>query len=292
MGWVLFDVGELGGFPMLEEDRSFPDRLWRLGVMLTGWAIAYWFLRNLDNLDAWVIDRLDRYLPITTPRARFRTKVARGVVRVFAVAGAGVVAVAFAETELSTIWFLFFALLPILNALADWISVAATRWFLAEITEQEKMPDPPLILWDLFLDFLVAAMSLLGLIASIIVALELWDLLFPETLLFDWRAYWGAFRADWTQGTALYLMCLTTLIPTILHLIAGIGAFFSHKSRLMHRIADDLDRCIADPDPKRPDLNDIDDALKGLRRATFWGYSLSSLLVLGPLIALVLWFLS
>ena len=80
MGWVLFDVGELGGFPMLEEGRSFPDRLWRLGVMLTGWAIAYWFLRNLDSLDDWVIDRLDRYLPITTPRASFRTKLARGVV--------------------------------------------------------------------------------------------------------------------------------------------------------------------------------------------------------------------
>ena len=82
------------------------------------------------------------------------------------------------------------------------------------------------------------------------------------------------------------MMCLTTLLPTIIHVIAGLGAVLTHKSRIMHRVADRLEAL-----PGEPDLNDIDDALRDLRWAAFWGYSSASLLTLFPLAVLVIWLL-
>ncbi|MEJ6389751.1 hypothetical protein V8J83_09570 [Gymnodinialimonas sp. 2307UL20-7] len=47
-------------------------------------------------------------------------------------------------------------------------------------------------------------------------------------------------RADPTQGTALYMMVTITLLPTFVHLIAGLGAMFSYRSRALAAQADIL----------------------------------------------------
>ena len=71
--------------------------------------------------------------------------------------------------------------------------------------------------------------------------LEFWAWLSPDSLLFDWRAYWAETRADPSQGTMLYLMLVTTLIPTILHVVAGLGAVVVQRGHWLDRVADELE---------------------------------------------------
>lgn len=183
------------------------------------------------------------------------------------------VMLAFQSTSVAGGIFLFLLFLPIFNALADTFSLAFTRYFLDQIRSKE--PGLGLILWDLLLDLMAAVFCLVFLLASLALALDLWAWLAPDTLAFDWREYIGAVRADWTQGTALYLMLFTTLIPTLVHVIAGLGAVLTHKSRMMHAAADVLEAHSVE------DKVQTNKALTKLRWATFYGYGLAAFLILG-----------
>ena len=78
-------------------------------------------------------------------------------------------------------------------------------------------------------------------------------------------------------------MVATTLLPTVVHLIAGVGALIAHKSRMMHRVADDLEGLDGEPDPE-----DLRIAMNRLRWAHFWGYGTATFVVL-IFGALLLW---
>ena len=194
-----------------------------------------------------------------------------------------------AGPELATSWLFLFCFLPLTNSLLDFCSVNLTRWFLSKITKKdqnEKRIRLRFVFFNLLLDLFAAAICLTFLITLTIGVLELWAELAPNTLIFQWDLYWADIQQNPSHGTALYMMCLTTLLPTIIHVIAGLGAVLTHKSRIMHRVADRLEAL-----PGEPDLNDIDDALRDLRWAAFWGYSSASLLTLFPLAVLVIWLL-
>lgn len=131
---------------------------------------------------------------------------------------------------------LFFFVLPLLNAFADFLSIAVTRSFLRRIAAQRKTAVQVLV--GVGIDLVIAALCLGLLLGLIIVTLDLWRAFAPTTLPFDWRAYRDTLCAgDWQRGTMLWLMLSTTLAPTALHLAAGFGAVFAHSGQIDEKIA-------------------------------------------------------
>ncbi|MEM9350270.1 MAG: hypothetical protein AAGA47_08415 [Pseudomonadota bacterium] len=91
------------------------------------------------------------------------------------------------------------------------------------------------------IDLFLAAACLTALLAVTIAVLEAWAFLAPRTLVFSWSDYWAGILADPTTGTALYLMVATTLIPTLVHVVAGLGAVLTQSSRLLTRQAREIE---------------------------------------------------
>ena len=88
------------------------------------------------------------------------------------------------------------------------------------------------------MDLLWAAICLSALLLSLIGLLEIWAWLLPNTLTFSWSGYLQTIQADPNSGKALYLMIGTTLIPTIVHVVASLGAIVTQKSHLLNKVAD------------------------------------------------------
>lgn len=171
------------------------------------------------------------------------------MIRVIAGAFAVALGVTTFDTEqisVSAILIAFLVVLPLLNALADLLSLAATRWFFGYVAPEGAGDQTPrrasllLILSQLGFD-LVAAVACLLLLGTIVGALELWGQVSPATLPLDWRNYLAEMRLRPAAGLALYLMLMTTLVPTAVHAAAGLGAVFTHRSRLLRRVADQLE---------------------------------------------------
>jgi hypothetical protein len=122
---------------------------------------------------------------------------------------------------------LFLAVLSILNAFWDWLSLGASRWLLGEIVLGRHKGVSPL-LWGLF-DLLLAVAFLLAIVLSIVAALALANRLSVAgghpapidlaTLFADLRSEPTASRHWW-----LYFMFLSTLVPTLIHFVAAGGA--------------------------------------------------------------------
>ena len=120
---------------------------------------------------------------------------------------------------------LFFVLLPVLNALIDWVSWAVTRYNLSLI---EIVPDGFLgvvfVFGVLFVDICAAILFVVLLAILLPIGLELVD-----TLLsvfgrdsFDWRnAAAQAVESPWDEGLFVIGMLLTPLIPTVAALTVG-----------------------------------------------------------------------
>ncbi|ABA77572.1 hypothetical protein GQF56_14980 [Rhodobacter sphaeroides] len=135
---------------------------------------------------------------------------------------------------------LFLGFLPILNALADFLSIAATRAFLRHIAPGPARPHGAsllAVLAGVLLDLVIAATCLLGLLWAITAGLDLWAHMRPASLPFDWRAYRASLCAgDLERGTMLWLMLLTTLAPTAVHLATGLGAVLTRTAKIDREI--------------------------------------------------------
>ncbi len=191
----------------------------------------------------------------------------------------------FDEIEPVGLIFSFFLFLPFLNAFADMLSLAATRWFLGNVTPpqgpdgQGSAPRASLarILVQLALDLGVALICLGLLIGLITAGLDFWAQLLPASLPFDWRAYWAVVQEDRSAGWALYLMVATTLLPTAIHVIAGLGAVLTHRSRQTASVARRLEQAQAEGTTLLdPELNIL---VSKLHRATLWGYGVAAFAV-------------
>ncbi len=171
-----------------------------------------------------------------------------------------------------------FVLLPLLNAIADTLSVAITRKFLGHLKSTSgARPGLRRILAHLALDLLLALGCLVLLLLSLRYGLDLWRWLSPDTLPFDWRDYIQTIQSgDWGHGTALYLMVFTTLIPTLVHVIAGLGAVLTHRSRMLSRVADALTRA-----PDTLSKIEINRLVAQVRNAHFYYGTLATCLVIG-----------
>ncbi len=163
---------------------------------------------------------------------------------VVVVAGAGVVFVAVVVVVVANVPFfgaianppppaftsfvLFFIVLPILNACADYVSIAATRLFLNRISNHAGIAA---VAFGIALDLLIAAICLAGLLFTILLVLELWAGFAPRTLNLDWRDYLAEVcTGEWQRGTMVYLMLVTTLAPTVIHLAAGLCSMLLRNS--------------------------------------------------------------
>ncbi len=333
LGWLLFDLREVGGLLLFPETAVFWDRLWRVFVMVFGWAIAGFFLRRLGKyggsglphgvsflehgghrdflliLSFFAMANLLKLLIFLVPWTAIylvafwvsaqspQVIVALVFCGAFSMAGAfsgpltliGVgmavfsVAVFQSSIEPATYWLLLFLILPFLNALADMASLAITRGFLGNVAH--RRPSLWRVLGQLVLDLIFAALCLAFLVAGIIAALELVDWLTPYPLTFSWRGYWAAMQAAPSSGTALYLMAVTTLIPTFAHVVVGLGAIVTQKSQLLAPVADLLEEKLNDGTALlRYDQREV---LRAVFRAEMAGYFIAFLLtVLG---ALALW---
>ena len=153
----------------------------------------------------------------------------------FAVAFAGAFAFGGAEAALILLLYVF---LPILNAAADMISLWITRGFLRNVLTHR--PHFGWVLAQLLVDLALAALCLAALIALIIGGLTIWAEISPASVPLDWRAYWADVHADPRAGVALYIMALTTLVPTIIHVFSGLAALFTQKAWMLQPVVAEL----------------------------------------------------
>lgn len=124
--------------------------------------------------------------------------------------------------------------LPLVNALLDWLSWWVSRWFLERTAQAPRVR---IIVLDVVLDFGVAVLFMLALCLLLPAGAILLDSLYegwvdvktgvpPQT---GWQEYAVWARDDpWGKGIMVTLMLVTTLIPTLLHILLGLMAFFIH----------------------------------------------------------------
>ncbi|MGO9483470.1 MAG: hypothetical protein ACLPX9_02635 [Rhodomicrobium sp.] len=155
------------------------------------------------------------------------------------------VALAFAS-DFTLLLFLFFVMLPVVNASVDWLSWGATR-FLLERAERAE-PDLPgaLRVAGATLGTFVSGAVLMVLLAALLPnALELLNTLFGLAKLppFDWQAMaQTAAGAPWTDGLFVTGMLMTPLVPASSHLIVGLTsvlARFTPGARAASEIVSD-----------------------------------------------------
>ena len=302
LGWGFFNIWAPAGVEMFKDTARGFERSWRLAVFIFGLSAAAYIAKNAEDFSHFIVARLFKAGDTPNTRTGFLPKAVRvlleaaagafaGVVAfavAVAVAGAAAVAIAVAVAvaaavaiavagnfEVSAIIFLIYFILPLLNAAADMVSLAITRGFLAKVYQQR--PAVWVIIGQMVLDLVLAAVCLAALIASLIAVLSIWALFSPATAPFDWLTYWQRVKADPREGVALYAMAVTTLIPTAIHLIAGLGAVWSQKSRVLLPVAH---RLAAQPKDKPFAEVDIDEMMRGIGHATLWGYFWAGLVVL------------
>ena len=151
---------------------------------------------------------------------------------VFASVFASVIAIALAlvsffksEHDSSLLQSVLFIILPVFNAFLDWISWAFSRYFLERASKEDKaLP----IIQDIVADLILAIFFMVMLCLLIPLGAEALNLLYgqygPDTQ-FDWRSLALSARDDpWGEGLMVTLMILSTLIPTVIHIVLALIA--------------------------------------------------------------------
>lgn len=188
--------------------------------------------------------------------------------------------------ELMIVLIFFYVLLPIANAAADFLSIGATRWFLRRVARRKS--STRVIITGLILDLGFGLLCLGLLLVTLTGSLDLWTWLSPNTVPLDWRTYWAEIQSDKWSGLALYLMLATTLLPTAIHVIAGLGSILTHKSRRQKRAAERIQEHIDNGEAMTGIM--AHNTMRLVRGATLWGYGLSTTGVLA-LFGIMLWWI-
>lgn len=153
----------------------------------------------------------------------------------FALAGAALFSIAIAvlagaalafASQFAFLLFLFFILLPVVNASVDWLSWGATRFFLkqAETAEPDILGEIK-VLAAVLGTFVSGAILMVVLAALLPNVLECLNLAFSLVTLptFNWRALvQKAVNAPWTDGLFVTGMLMTAIVPASAHLIVGL----------------------------------------------------------------------
>lgn len=123
---------------------------------------------------------------------------------------------------------LFFVILPILNAMMDWVSWAITRFHISFIERASTSVTGGLIVATFLLAEVITSVLFVAALAVLLpIGLELADLLLSVfgRESFDWRAAaTQAMRSPWDEGLFVTGMLLTPLVPTIATFTIGLAA--------------------------------------------------------------------
>lgn len=127
-------------------------------------------------------------------------------------------------------WITFLIILPLINAVLDWISWAATRYFLSRVVRVKGGIGSAFALTlDLLLDLVAAALCLIVLAAALPNMIELINLLLPwlKVAPTDWQTFLTSATNDpFGSGLLVWGMLVSTLFPTFIHLAVGFKALF------------------------------------------------------------------
>ena len=120
---------------------------------------------------------------------------------------------------------LFFVLLPMVNALLDWISWLVTRFFLRRVAETPgSLAGAGLLALELSADLAAAMVLFLALVVLLPNGIEAINAILSLTgrAPFDWRdVVLRANEAPFSEGLFVIGMLITTLLPTFVHLTRG-----------------------------------------------------------------------
>jgi hypothetical protein len=135
-------------------------------------------------------------------------------------------ALAFAS-QFAFLLFLFFILLPLVNASVDWLSWGVTRSFMGIAADAEpSVPGRLTVLGAIFGTFLSGAVLMVVLTALLPNVLEGLNTVFgfAKVQPFDWQALVKkAAAAPWTDGLFVTGMLMTAIVPASSHLIMGLA---------------------------------------------------------------------
>jgi len=137
-----------------------------------------------------------------------------------------VAALAFAG-KFAFLLLLFFVLLPMFNALLDWLSWIVTRFFLRRVAQvTPTLSGAGLLILELSADLAAAALLFLGLVVLLPNGIEIINAILALTgrAPFDWRdVVLRANDAPLSEGLFVIGMLVTTLVPTFVHWTRGLA---------------------------------------------------------------------
>jgi hypothetical protein len=151
---------------------------------------------------------------------------------------------------------LFFVILPVLNALMDWVSWAVTRYLIGWMQRAVDGPAGVVMVASLLLANIAAALVLMTALAIVLpIGLELADLMLSifGRGMFDWRSVAvQAVRAPWDEGLFVTGMLLTPLVPSIANMTISLAALAAPYTRgagdAIPAISDHPEAVPADPE--------------------------------------------
>jgi hypothetical protein len=137
-----------------------------------------------------------------------------------------VAALAFAG-QFAFLLLLFFVLLPMLNALLDWLSWIVTRFFLRRVAQvPQSWKGAGLLVVELTADLAAAILLFLALVVLLPNGIEIVNAVLSVTGRppFDWREIVSrAHEAPLSEGLFVLGMLITTLVPTFVHITRGLA---------------------------------------------------------------------
>ncbi|WDE00998.1 hypothetical protein [Thalassomonas actiniarum] len=144
---------------------------------------------------------------------------------IFAIVLGGVFATAFGHTNLNVntvFMLLFISLLPLINALIDYISWFWSRYFL----KKASAPDAGYgFIIHILVDLIIACLLLVILCLLLPLTIEVFYVVNTSLPELNWREVArDAVNEPRGQGLFITLMVVTTLIPTLLHILLGLVA--------------------------------------------------------------------
>ncbi len=140
--------------------------------------------------------------------------------------GLTIAALAFAG-KFAFLLLLFFVLLPMVNALLDWLSWIITRFFLRRVAlVRPTWRGAGLLILELSADLAAAIVLFLGLVVLLPNGIEIINAILSVTGrdAFDWRdIVTRANEAPLSEGLFVIGMLVTTLVPTFVHITRGLA---------------------------------------------------------------------
>jgi len=168
-----------------------------------------------------------------------------GVVGVVTVVGV-VVSTLINHIDPNTIlYLLFFLILPLINAIFDYISMLFSRYFAKKILETHNKWK---VFLDLVLDLLIAALLFVALALTLFYVIEFSNvhIIKDEALLIPIETYKTQLMSNPFDKDVLWitLMFVSTLLPTLMHLFLGLYSFvaFVLVKPHLHKLVEELNK--------------------------------------------------